>query len=603
MSKKKKALKEEEKRQLNGENLGKLYGVYQYIIPYRIPFFAGLLFLFLSSAVLLTFPYMVGKLVDVASGKPWIINDISSIVLILVIICIAQSIISFFRVLLFTRVSEMAMADVRKDLYQKLMTLPIMFYDSRRTGELMSRMTSDVTMLKDTMSITLAEFVRQVATLGIGIIFIFYTTPELSIFMLATLPAVIIITMIFGKFIRKLSKITQEELAFSNVVVEETLHSIQTVKAFTSEIFEITRYGNALKKVVVAAMKGATYRAGFISFLIFGMFGTMVAVMWYGAILVQSGGLTVGGLMSFVIYTTFIGGSIAGMGDLFGQIQRAIGATERILELRNEEAEDITPGGATPFPDTASISYRDLRFTYPTRNDIEVLKGIDLDISPGQKVALVGQSGAGKSTIIQLLMRFYDPRSGDITIGGHSIKDINLNALRRNIGIVPQEVILFGGTIRENIRYGNFDANDEAIEEATKKANALDFINSFPEGMETLVGERGVKLSGGQRQRIAIARAILKDPKILILDEATSALDSESEFLVQQALDVLMKNRTTIIIAHRLATIRKVNKIFVLNQGEIVESGTHSELSVLIEGTYNNLVKLQMMEPIAAELE
>lgn len=603
MSKKRQGLEEGEKRKLNGENLSKLYGIYQYIVPYKVPFFIGLIFLLLSSAVLLTFPYMVGKLVDVASGKPWIINDISSIAMILVIICVAQSVISFFRVLLFTRVSEMAMADVRKDLYQKLMTLPIMFYDSRRTGELMSRMTSDITMLKDAMSITLAEFVRQIATLGIGIIFIFYTTPELSIFMLATLPAVIIVTMIFGKFIRKLSKITQDELASSNVVVEETLQSIQTVKAFTSEVFEISRYGSALKKVVIAAMKGATYRAGFISFLIFGMFGTMVAVMWYGATLIQSGGLTVGGLMSFVIYTTFIGGSIAGMGDLFGQIQRAIGATERILELKGEEAEDITPDGATPFPDTASINYRDLRFSYPTRNDIEVLKGIDLDISPGQKVALVGQSGAGKSTIIQLLMRFYEPGSGDITIGDHSIKDINLNALRRNVGIVPQEVILFGGTIKENIRYGNFDASDEAIEEATDKANALDFINSFPEGMETLVGERGVKLSGGQRQRIAIARAILKDPKILILDEATSSLDSESEHLVQQALDVLMKNRTTIIIAHRLATIRKVDKIFVLSQGEIVESGSHSELSLLTEGAYNNLVKLQMMEPVGAELD
>ncbi len=595
-------MEEEEKRKLTGENLGKLYGIYHYIIPYRVQFFTGLLFLLLSSAVLLTFPYMVGKLVDVASGKTWIINEISSIALILVIICVAQSVISFFRVLLFTRVSEMAMADVRKDLYQKLMTLPITFYDSRRTGELMSRMTSDVTMLKDTMSITLAEFVRQIATLVIGIIFIFYSTPELSIFMLATLPAVIIITMIFGKFIRKLSKITQDELAASNVVVEETMQSIQTVKAFTSEVFEMARYGSSLKKVVIAAMKGATYRAGFISFLIFGMFGTMVAVMWYGATLVQSGGLTVGGLMSFVIYTTFIGGSIAGMGDLFGQIQRAIGATERIMELRGEKAEDIGPGGAEPFPDVASISYKDLHFSYPTRSDVEVLKGLNLDINPGQKVALVGQSGAGKSTIIQLLMRFYNPTSGEIIIGDHTVSDINLNALRRNIGIVPQEVILFGGSIKENIRYGNFDANDEEIEEATRKANALDFINTFPEGMETLVGERGVKLSGGQRQRIAIARAILKDPKILILDEATSSLDSESEYLVQQALDVLMKGRTTIIIAHRLATIRKVDKIFVLNQGEVVESGTHDELSLLNEGAYNNLVKLQMMEPVESGL-
>ncbi len=426
MSKKRQPLEEEEKRKLNKENLRKLYGVYQYIVPYRVSFFLGILFLLLSSAVLLTFPYMVGKLVDVASGKSWIIDDISSIAWILVIICVTQSVISFFRVLLFTKVSERAMADVRKDLYRKLMTLPVMFYDSRRTGELMSRITSDVTMLQDTMSITLAEFVRQIATLSIGIVFIFYTTPELSIFMLATFPAVIIVTMIFGKFIRKLSKKTQDELASANVVVEETLQSIHTVKAFTSEVFEITRYGNALKRVVSAAMKGATYRAGFISFLIFGMFGTMVAVMWYGATLVQTGVLTVGELMSFVIYTAFIGGSIAGIGDLFGQVQRAIGATERIMELKSEVAEDIEPDGSAPFPDAASIGYSNVHFSYPTRNDVEVLKGVDFDIKPGQKVALVGQSGAGKSTIIQLLMRFYDPISGKIIIGSNAISDINL---------------------------------------------------------------------------------------------------------------------------------------------------------------------------------
>ena len=381
MAKRSKVLEEEEKRKLNKENLSKLYGIYRYILPYRGSFLFGIFFLLMSSGVLLTFPFMVGKLVDVASGRDWMINDISTIALILVAICIVQSLMSFFRVLLFTKVSERAMADIRRDLYQKLMTLPLMFYDSRRTGELMSRITSDVTMLQDTMSTTLAEFVRQIATLIIGIGFIFYTTPELSLFMLATLPAVIVVTMIFGKHIRKLSKITQDELASANVVVEETLQSIPTVKAFTSEIFEINRYGEALKRVVSAAMKGATYRAGFISFLIFGMFGTMVAVMWYGATLVQSGGLTVGGLMSFVIYTTFIGGSIAGVGDLFGQVQKAIGATERILELKNENSEEINTDEGKYFPEVASVEYDELHFAYPTRKDMTVLKGVSFQIN------------------------------------------------------------------------------------------------------------------------------------------------------------------------------------------------------------------------------
>jgi len=594
MAKKREPLEEAEKRKINKENLRKLYGIYRYITPYKSHFFLGLFFLLLSSSVLLTFPFLFGKLVDVASGKEWLINDVTTIAIVLIAVSAIQGIVSFFRVFLFSIVSERVMADIRGDLYKKFMTLPMVFYDSRRTGELMSRMTSDVSMLQDTMSTTLAEFIRQVTTLLIGILFIFYTTPELSIFMLATLPLVIVIAMFFGKFIRKLSKRTQDELATSNVIVEETLQSIQTVKAFASEFFEIKRYGNSLKKVVDAALKGAKFRAAFISFLIFGMFGSIVAVMWYGATLVQAGSLTLGGLMSFVIYTTFIGGSIAGIGDMFGQVQKAIGATERILELKEQTSEEIIESESGTVISQASVTYDSIKFAYPTREDVSVLKGISFSIEAGQKVALVGQSGAGKSTIVQLLMRFYEPQSGNIMIEGNDIRNYDLHQLRQHIGIVPQEVILFGGTIKENVKYGKPSATDEEVKASIEKANAMDFIESFPDGLETIVGERGVKLSGGQRQRIAIARAILKDPEILILDEATSSLDAESEYLVQTALDLLMKDRTTIIIAHRLATIRKVDHIYVLHGGEIVESGTHSELLSRLNGAYSNLVKLQM---------
>jgi ABC-type multidrug transport system fused ATPase/permease subunit len=314
--------------------------------------------------------------------------------------------------------------------------------------------------------------------------------------------------------------------------------------------------------------------------------------MWYGAKLVSTGDMTVGGLISFVLYTTFIGGSIAGLGDLYTQIQKAIGSSERVLEILNTDTEQKTNEGV--IQTEGQISFENLRFSYPTRPDVEVLKGIDLTIKGGEKIALVGQSGGGKSTTAQLIMRFYEPKQGKILLDGKNINELELKAYRKLVGIVPQELILFGGTIRENIAYGKPTATEEEIREAARKANAIQFIDSFPEGLETLVGERGIKLSGGQRQRIAIARAILKDPAILILDEATSSLDAESEYLVQQALEELMRNRTTIVIAHRLATIKKVDRILVLSEGQIIESGTHEELLDLKSGIYNNLVKLQL---------
>lgn len=596
MAKKSNKLSDSEKRPVNKAALSKLGRIFNYMKPYRGKFVLGLVFLLLSSLTLLAFPELAGRLVDAASGNSdWYINDVNQIALLLLGVLLVQSFFSFFRVYLFARVSERSMADIRLDLYSRLLSLPLGFYDKRRTGELLSRITSDVSQLQDTFSITLAEFLRQILTLLVGVFIIFYTTPQLTLFMLATFPVIVIVAFVFGKFIRSLSKKTQDELAAAKVIVEETLVSIQTVKAFTSELFETNRYNSALNKVVKIALKAANYRGAFISFIIFALFGGIVGVMWYGATLVSTGEISVGNLLSFILYTTFIGGSIAGLGDLYGQIQKAIGASERVIEILDEEGEHIEKSEMEEVISLEGhIQFDNVRFTYPTRMDIEVLKGVDLTIKQGQKVALVGQSGAGKSTIMQLLMKFYVPTSGQIMIDGHSINDLSVSAYRKNIGIVPQEVLLFGGSIGENIAYGKHGSSKEEIEKAAEKAYALDFINSFPEGMDTLVGERGVKLSGGQRQRIAIARAILKNPKILILDEATSSLDAESEFLVQKALDELMKNRTTLIIAHRLATIRKVDKIYVLADGQVIEAGTHEELSRNDVGTYSNLVRLQL---------
>lgn len=589
-------MSKEERKKLNREGLKNLSGIFSYMWPYKVPFITGLVLLVISSSLFMVFPFVAGKLIDIASGKQeWFIQNIGTAALLLLGVLLFQSIVSFFRVFLFAIVTENAMANIRTDLYQRMMTLPMAFFDQNRAGELVSRISNDVSLLQNTFSVTLAELIRQTIILIAGIGLIFYTTPALSIFMLATFPVIVVLAFVFGKFIRKLSKKTQDQLADANVIVDETIQSISSVKSFTSELFEILRYRKSMGGVVKTALRVARYRAAFISFIIFMIFGGIVAVMWYGATLVQSGDMSVGDLLSFVLYTTFIGASIAGIGDLFGQVQKAVGASERILEIQNEDPEQDLSQPKSEVDLHGDIQFREVAFSYPTRRELPVLKGINLKIKAGEKIALVGHSGAGKSTIVQLLMRFYGVSAGAISIAGKNINEIDLTALRAHIGIVPQEVILFGGTIGENIRYGKPEASHQEITEAARQANALEFIQSFPEGFDTLVGERGVKLSGGQRQRIAIARAVLKNPSILVLDEATSSLDSESEHLVQQALDTLMKDRTTIIIAHRLATIREVDKIYVLENGQVIESGTHAEL-LTEKGAYKNFIDLQLLQ-------
>ncbi|KAA3637843.1 MAG: ATP-binding cassette domain-containing protein, partial [Bacteroidetes bacterium] len=500
------------------------------------------------------------------------------------------------RVNLFAIVSEKSVANLRSDLYKKLISLEIPFFEERRVGELTSRISNDVTQIQGVMSITLAEFVRQVITLVGGIAIIVFTMPRLALTMLLTFPLVVIAAMFFGRFIRKLMRERQDMIAQTNVVVEETMQSVQTVKAFTNEWFELNRYMKQLKEAVDISLKAARYRGAFSSFIILVMFGALFFIMYEAAMLVQAGDMAKNGLVDFVIYTGIIGASIVSLGNFYTTIVSAVGAAERILDILDQDVEiELTPLEPLSPEErfTGHISFRDLKFSYPSRPDIEVLKDINMDIQPGQRVALVGASGAGKSTMIQLLLQFYKHETGNILIDGKDIRDYSILKYRQNFAVVPQEVMLFGGTIRENILYGNPNATEDDIKEAAQKAHALEFIEKFPEGMETIVGERGVKLSGGQRQRIAIARAILNDPAVLLLDEATSALDAESEKVVQEALEGLMENRTSIIIAHRLATIKNVDKIYVLDHGEEVEEGNHEELSAIEGGAYNSLAKLQ----------
>jgi ABC-type multidrug transport system fused ATPase/permease subunit len=563
------------------------------MLPYRWTFAFGLVALGLSSGILLSFPYFAGQMLDVAQGKKsFIFTTVNQIGITLMSILAIQSVFSFIRVYTFTQVSERTLADLRQAVYSKIIWLPMSFFDSRRVGELTSRLTSDVGTLQDVFTFTLAELLRQILILVIGIPLIFFLTPKLALFMLLTFPVLVIAALVFGKFIRKMSKKSQDQLAQSNVIVEETLQSIAVVKAFTNELFEIVRYKKSLSDVVTTAIRTAKYRGLFISFTILAFFGGIVAVGWYGAYLLQNDIITVGELFSFIFYTSFIGASIAGLGDIYSQLQRSIGASERILEILDTKDEQPLPSQSLKLQ--GNIRFENVSFEYPSRTDYPILKSISIHIKSGEKIALVGASGAGKSTITSLLMRLYSIQQGSIKVDGQLIEEYNLSAYRNNIGIVPQEVILFGGTILENIAYGKPNATEAEVIAAAQKANAWEFIDGFPEKLKTVVGDRGIKLSGGQRQRVAIARAILKDPAILILDEATSSLDAKSERLVQDALEKLMENRTTIVIAHRLSTIRKVDRILVIKDGQVAESGSHQQLSANETGIYANLLRLQL---------
>ncbi len=572
------------------------FRLYSYIKPYRVIYFLGLFFLFGSSLANLAFPKLLGDLVN--SGNEGNLGaDLDRLALMLAGLLLVQALFSYFRTILFVNVTEKSLADLRRDTYNHMIRLPVSFFDRKRVGELNSRISSDISLLQETMTTTLAEFISHVIIILGGIALLVVTSFKLTLFMLAILPGVVLLAFFFGRYIRRFSREAQREVARSNTIVEETLQGIQSVKAYTNEFLEMVRYRDRTEEIAKIGIRGGKYRAAFSSFLILGLLGALVAVIWRGSSLMARGYIDAGDLFAFVLYSGFIAGNLGGIAAVFTRIQRFLGATEDLFELFEEKVEELTEEKSIEpqFRLHGNISFRDLTFVYPSRPDETVLDQITLDIKANQVVALVGASGAGKTTIASLLLRLHEPTGGQILFDGRDSPSIPLSSLRRQIALVPQDIFLFGGTIRENIAYGRPGAGDGEIMEAAAQANALEFINRFPEKLDTIVGERGTQLSGGQRQRVAIARALLKDPAILILDEATSSLDSESERLVQEALDRLMSGRTSIVIAHRLSTVRNADLIFVLDGGTLVEKGTHEELIRIPNGKYRGLSELQFL--------
>lgn len=576
--------------------------IFSYLRVYRGKFITGLVVISLSAGTTMAFPYLLKELVDSAhgTGKGFFAQYTPNTIALMAIGLLAvQMLISFFRIYLFSYVGEQAVADLRKDIYCRLMMMPMHFFAQNRVGELSSRISADASQIQEAVTSMLAELLRGILTMVIGIGLIWFISPSMTGLMLSVVPVIVVIALVFGKFIRKMSRKAQDQLATSNTVVQETLSGISNVKAFSNEWYELDRYRKAIDEMVGLSITNSRFRGLFVSFMLFSVFGTIVLVAWYGVGLMQTGNLSYGDLTAFVVYTAFVGGTMAGFAELFSQLQKTLGATQRVRELLKEEIEDVSVSGTQIEEKNklrGNVTLEHVAFSYPSRKETVVIKDLSLRAHSGQQIAIVGPSGAGKSTIVSLLLRFYSPDNGKILFDGRDAASIPLSQLRKQMALVPQDILLFGGTIFENIAYGQPDATLEEVKKAAKQANADDFISRFPEGYQTVVGERGIKLSGGQRQRIAIARAILKDPVILLLDEATSSLDSESEALVQDALQNLMKDRTSFVIAHRLSTIRSADQILVLEDGKVKEAGTHHELIGIEDGLYRNLNKMQLFE-------
>lgn len=594
--------KKAEKVKLSAESYKKAKSFLSFLRPYRLMYSIGWLFLILSSFTSMLFPLLMGQLLGKDSSEAISMVPTSSfdlpnlsvkgILILMIAVFAAQAVFSFFRVVIFSTVTEKTLKDLKTTAFRKLIHFPVKFFNSNKVGELTSRIATDINLLQDTLNTTIAEFFRQFITIILGVGFILYASWHLAIWMLAIIPVVAIAAVIFGKQVRKLSKRAQDQSAKSNAILEEVLMGIFSVKAFTNEPYELSRYNSKVDAVAKLSIKNGLLRGAFVSFIVFALFGAIAFIVWKAKTMVPHE-ISNEEFYAFVLYTIFVGASFASLPDLYGKIQKAIGASEYLMNLIQDEVEEES--GLADLKDfKGNVSFNDVHFSYPSRPDVEVLKGVSFSAKHGNTIALVGSSGAGKSTISALLLKYYKVSAGTIEFDNQNTADCSNESVRKNIAIVPQEVILFGGSIKENIAYGDLTASDLQIEEAAKKANAFDFIQGFPDGFNTEVGDRGIQLSGGQKQRIAIARAVLKNPKLLILDEATSALDTESEKLVQDALEKLMQNRTSIVIAHRLSTIKNADSILVLENGQVKQQGRHDDLIADVGGIYYQLNNTQV---------
>ena len=567
-----------------------------YLRPHFNVFIPALIALTLTSGLTILFLYTLTSLADAAlsaTPDPGLMAKANHTAPILIAIVAVQAFIAFWRIMLFAKASERALARLRMETFSRIIRLPMATLNRRRSAELGSRLANDVEAMRDTLVVTIPMLIRHSVMLLAGLAFIFTKSFKLSLFMLFTIPVVLLLIAIFGARIRRLTRKAQDDLAQSQVVVDESLQSMISVKAYRNEDFEITRYNTQLGKFLSTALRAAMPRGLFIAFIIFCFSLALTAVVWFAIRMLSNHEISRESLLQFGAFSAMITASFMQFPELLTQLQRTLGATERVREILQEDVEPL-PSNQPKQRFRGDIDFQDVQFAYPTRPESTVLKEFSFSVKSGQRVALVGPSGSGKTTTIALLYRFYEPLLGEIRIDGQAIKDMDLTTLRRNLALVPQEILLFGGSIKENIAYGKPGASEEDIIAAAKQANAHQFIETLPEGYNTLVGERGTQLSGGQRQRIAIARAILADPAILILDEATSSLDAESERLVQSALDKLMENRTSIIVAHRLSTVRRCDQILVMSGGTIVERGTHEELLQRPGGLYGTLARLQL---------
>ncbi len=588
------------KAKLSIANLKKSLRLFGYLKREKWKFAVGMFFLIGTASVGLLFPLKSGSLFGFFGSSEGSMEaqkeSLYQVGYLLLIILLIQGVFSFGRVYFFTQITESILKGLRSDTFSRLIQMPMQFFSKNQVAELSSRMATDINVISEAFTINIAELIRQ-SIVGIGglVLMIVYTKWEIAKWFLLIIPPLTIVSIVFAKKIRSYSKTFQDKIAEANVIVGESLTGITNVKTFTNEAYEISRYINKATEIKNFGIKYGIFRGSFFAFVITCVFGAVFFILFLMVDLKIEGKISAEEFGRFMMLALFVAGSLGGLPEQIASIQRALGATDRVFELIDGQIEDINLTVKTKdLPGkSGEIEFKNVSFNYPTRPDFIVLKDISFKANIGETVALVGSSGSGKSTIASLISRFYDPINGQILVDGKDSREYSITELRNKIALVPQDVILFAGSIKDNIAYGKPDASMEEIEEAAKKANAFEFINTFPDKFNTLVGERGIQLSGGQRQRIAIARAVLKNPSILILDEATSSLDSESEHLVQEALEKLMVGRTSIVIAHRLSTIRNADKIVVLQKGFVLESGNHSELIKNEEGLYYKLSKMQ----------